>query len=40
LKSVVLEGNALGSARKATEESVTDFWRVPAAAPPPAAKKK
>jgi len=26
LKSVALEGNALGSARQATEESVTNFW--------------
>jgi hypothetical protein len=37
LKSVALEGNALGGARKATEESATDFWQAP---PPPAAKKK
>jgi polygalacturonase len=37
LKSVALEGNALGSARQATEESATDFWQAP---PPPAAKKK
>jgi hypothetical protein len=37
LKSVVLEGNALGSARKAAEESATDFWQAP---PAPAAKKK
>jgi polygalacturonase len=37
LKSVVLEGNALGSARKATEESAADFWQAP---PAPAAKKK
>jgi hypothetical protein len=36
LITVVLDGNALGSARKATEESATDFWRAPA----PAAKKK
>ncbi len=32
LKSVVLEGNALGSARKATEEAATDYWQAPAAA--------
>jgi hypothetical protein len=37
LKRVALEGNALGSARKATEESETDFWQAP---PPPAAKKQ
>jgi hypothetical protein len=29
LKNVVLEGNALGSARRATEEASTDFWRTP-----------
>jgi hypothetical protein len=27
LKGIVLEGNALASARKATEESAGDFWR-------------
>ncbi len=27
LRSLALEGNALSSARKATEESATDFWR-------------
>jgi polygalacturonase len=37
LRSIALEGNALGGARKATEESATDFWQTP---PPPAAKKK
>jgi hypothetical protein len=37
LKSVALEGNALSSARQATEESATDFWQAP---PPPGAKKK
>jgi hypothetical protein len=31
LKRVVLEGNALGSARKATEEASTDFWQAPRA---------
>jgi polygalacturonase len=29
LKNVVLWGNALGSARRATEEASTDFWRTP-----------
>jgi hypothetical protein len=38
LKSVALEGNGLGSARKAAEESAIDFWQAPA--PAPAAKKK
>jgi hypothetical protein len=32
MKGMVLEGNALGGARKATEEAATDFWRAPAAA--------
>ncbi len=32
MKGMVLEGNALGSARKATEEAATDFWQAPAAA--------
>jgi hypothetical protein len=27
LKDVVLEGNALRGARKATEEAATDFWQ-------------
>jgi len=27
LKTVVLESNALGDAKKATEESVGNFWR-------------
>ena len=31
LKSVVLEGNALGSARRASEETSTDFWAAPQA---------
>jgi hypothetical protein len=35
MKSVVLEGNALGGAGKATAEAVTDLWPAPA----PAAKK-
>jgi polygalacturonase len=29
MKGVALEGNALGSARNATEEAPTDFWRPP-----------
>jgi hypothetical protein len=33
MKNVALEGNALGSARNATEETATDFWRPPQAQP-------
>ena len=33
MKNVELEGNALGSAGKATEEASTDFWRPPQAQP-------
>ena len=33
MNNVVLEGNALGSARNATEESSTDFWRPPQTQP-------
>jgi polygalacturonase len=33
LKSIVLEGNALGNARKATEETAGDIWKVPLPVP-------
>ncbi len=33
LKSIVLEGNALGNARKATEETADDIWKVPLPVP-------
>jgi polygalacturonase len=39
LKSVALVGNTLGGARKATEETATDYWGMPAPAAPPAKKK-
>jgi hypothetical protein len=39
LKGIALEGNALGGARKATEEAATDFWQAPAPVGTPAAKK-
>jgi hypothetical protein len=29
LKGVVLEGNSLGSAKKATEETDDDIWKLP-----------
>jgi len=29
LKSIVLEGNALGNAKKATEETADDIWKLP-----------
>jgi polygalacturonase len=29
LKNIVLEGNALGKAQKATEETAVDFWKIP-----------
>jgi len=29
LKSIVLEGNTLGSAKKATEETADDIWKLP-----------
>jgi polygalacturonase len=33
LKSVVLEGNTLGNARKATEETTDDIWKLPLPVP-------
>jgi hypothetical protein len=39
LKGIVLEGNALGGARKATEEAARDFWQAPGPVGTPAAKK-
>jgi hypothetical protein len=33
LKSIVLEGNALGGARKATEETADDIWKLPLPVP-------
>jgi hypothetical protein len=29
LKSIVLEGNTLGNAKKATEETDDDIWKLP-----------
>jgi hypothetical protein len=33
LKSIVLEGNTLGNARKATEETADDIWKLPLPVP-------
>jgi hypothetical protein len=33
LKSIVLEGNVLGNARKATEENADDIWKLPLPVP-------
>jgi len=33
LKSIVLEGNTLGSAKKATEETADDIWKLPLPVP-------